>query len=475
MAGKIIKTVFQFRRATATEWEANKTVVPAAGEPCFVIDKNILKIGDGVATFEELEPINGVNVEIAADGKSVVLKDNVFSLIGFDAAEVGAQPRKAADGTLEWIVPSTETVDGLQSAIAGLKSDVKTLQDIVGTTDEGEDPLITRVQSLETKMDGTGEGTVDAKIDAKINAWADNVTDNGTVDTIVELVDYVAKHGVEASKMASDITTLQSLVGDTSVAEQIAGAVAGAGHIVEDKAMAIFSKVKYEVAYKPVGTLVDYRDKEIRVMCPANTEWALQNSGENADANMYYIGFKAYAPSADVVGFKEDLAEVIGDNTLYSFEDNEFAGVDKFGRKYSVVWLPAARYDAEADTWTYYGSMSSTEKYIGWYYSVEWYNAEGKIVATDTIRINLSDEKCHTNIKPYYAEEYADKIEAVKVGDTLLDIVEKTVVIPVGAGLKTSEEIKIAEDGTLFIGAISFDKIAQGEAEIVMDGGGAAK
>ena len=45
---KKIKTVFQFRRATTEEWGWNKTVVPAAGEPCYDLDLKTLRIGDGV-------------------------------------------------------------------------------------------------------------------------------------------------------------------------------------------------------------------------------------------------------------------------------------------------------------------------------------------------------------------------------------------------------------------------------------------
>ena len=134
--------------------------------------------------------------------------------------------------------------------------------------------------------------------------------------------------------------------------------------------------------------------------------------GENSDANMYYIGFKAYAP-VDAVSFKEDLKETIEDDTMYYFE-GEFAGVDAQGRKYSIVWLPAANH---ADgTWTYYGSMSSESKYIGWYYTVEWYDVDGKVIAGDQIRINLSNEDCHNNIKPYYMTNYAtsEEVEALR-------------------------------------------------------------
>lgn len=218
MATKIIKTVFQFRRGTTAEWLENKTVVPAPGEPCFDLELNTLKIGNGVKTYEQLEPINGVQFKV--ENGSLVLEDNTLKLMGFKDAPEGAQPRKKADGTLEWIVPSTETVDGLQKAIAGLQSDVKTLQETDGT-------LLSQIGILENKMDGVGEGTVDAKIDAKINAWATEVTNNETIDTIKEAIDYVAKHGSDVADMLANIADLQNKVGEGTVQHQIAVAIAG--------------------------------------------------------------------------------------------------------------------------------------------------------------------------------------------------------------------------------------------------------
>lgn len=191
---------------------------------------------------------------------------------------------------------------------------------------------------------------------------------------------------------------------DLSAIEAEVATKLSADEVDEKINQAMLEDVDYEVAYKPSGTLVDYRKKEIRVMCPSDTEWQLQTSGEGADPNSYYIGFKAYAPDG-AASFKEDTAKTISDTTMYYFEDNDFAGIDAQGRKYSVVWLPVAKYDADTDTWTYYGAQSSTEKYIGWYYSVEWYNASGEIIASDCIRINLSNEECHTRLEPFYIQE----------------------------------------------------------------------
>lgn len=232
MAVQTLRMRIQLRRATTAKWTANKDVVPAAGEPCFDVELNTLKIGDGAKTYEQLEPIGGAGtVEVSADGTSIVLDDGVFKLAGFDAAETGAQPRKKADGTLEWVVPSTETVEGLQTTVAGLQSDVTNLQtdvsavkEILTPSGEGSSTLLERVEGLEGKV---GDGSVDDKITAAINKFATDVSDDGVVNSYKELIDYVAKHGDKAANMAADITALQGLVGNKSVSDQINEAVSG--------------------------------------------------------------------------------------------------------------------------------------------------------------------------------------------------------------------------------------------------------
>ena len=86
---------------------------------------------------------------------------------------------------------------------------------------------------------------------------------------------------------------------------------------------------------------------------------------------------------------------------MYYFENNDFAGIEPNGRKYSIIWLAAAYCDDEGN-WTYYGANSTKERYIGWSYHVEWYDANGVKVGSDMMRINLSNEDCHDSIEPYY-------------------------------------------------------------------------
>ena len=221
MAEQKIKLVIQLRRDYAANWEKYKDIVPAQGEPCFVVDENILKIGDGVTKFCDLEPINGVQSALSGDGKSIVLEDGVFKLMGYDAAEIGAQPQKTKDG-IQWVVPVdlTGAVKALQGSVDEIEKDIATLQD-------GATSILSKIGILENKMDGTGEGTVDAKIEAKIKAFEEKVTDNGTIDTIQELVKYVADHGSEVQAMVNDIANLKELIGNMSVEDKILDAIAG--------------------------------------------------------------------------------------------------------------------------------------------------------------------------------------------------------------------------------------------------------
>ena len=447
----ILNTRIILRNDSTVNWNANLDQILLKGELGIEFldsGKAKVKIGDGVKNWQELEYFGGE--ELLGDGKSVKVANGEICLVGFDAAEIGAQPRKNADGLIEWIVPSTETVDGLKSAVAGLQkdvaelqTDVASLQEIITPSGEGELPLLDRLETLENQMNGDGENSVVAIVNQEINKFANEISDDGTINTFKELVDYVAGHGAEFSAVVNDVTTLQELVGNKSVSDQIVEAITNSGHILENKALAIFKKIKYEISHKPTGTLVDYRDKEIRVMIPAGTQFELQNSGEGADPNAYYIGFKAYAPES-AVSFKEDLAQTISDEEMYYFEGNDFAGIDANGRKYSIVWLPVAKYDGS--TWNYYGKGSSANKFVGWYYTVEWYDANGIVIGTDTIRINLTNESCHNAIKPFY--------------------------VPNIVSSDAENKISIAADGTMEVNSLNVNKLVQIDGEwLVMNGG----
>lgn len=373
-------------------------------------------------TLTEALKKTSVAVKNYVDGKFQPLEDE--RLATADKTLVGAI------NELQTNVTSSQTnITNLQTNVTNLQENVAIIQEIVNPSGEDASPLLSRVETLEEKMDGNGEGSVNARIDAKINEFANVVTDNGRIDTIKEMIEYVNLHGGEFKEVINDITDLKELVGKEPVGDQIIDAINSSGHISEKESKAVFAKVGYEVCNVPNGVLVDYRDKEIRIMFPENFEYSLQNVGGTGDSNNYYFAFKAYAPEG-AVSFKEDMGEIILDDTMYSFENNPYAGIDEYGRKYSLCWLAAAKFDGT--NWTYYGANSKPEKYIGWTYSVEWYDANGIVVGSDEIRINLTNEKCHKDNKPYYinsvietANAYTDAQIKAKIPETYgIEIVE---------------------------------------------------
>lgn len=344
---KVYNTTFKLKRGIASRW-AELNPILQQGEPGFVYDTNQLKIGDGITPWNELP----------------------------------------------YLVPTDE---------------INQLSEIVSNLNKQLDELNLDINTINEQLNGTGEGSVDSKIDQKLSDFASKITDDGTINTLKELIDYVSTHGDEFSQVIVDITELQRLVGEASVQEQIDNALANSNLLNIDEAkltflskkeaLASYETKRYEISELPEGASVDYSDDEIRIFCPENTKWIKQNVGSTGNKNMYYMAFKAYAPK-EAVSFKEGDRGVIIDE-MHTF-DEAFSGIDEYGRKYSICWLALANYDEGNDEWTYFGRNSTTKKYIGWSYIVEWYNEDGIMIDSDSIRINLSNENCHYTNEPYY-------------------------------------------------------------------------
>lgn len=182
-----------------------------------------------------------------------------------------------------------------------------------------------------------------------------------------------------------------------------------------DAIPSVYVARKYNISDTPKGTLVNYGEKEIRVMVPANAEFTKQNVGVGGDANTYYMTFKTYAPYG-AVGYKEHLGSQSDNEILTDLK------TDEYGRRYQPTWLGLAKIDEVTGNWTYYGKTSSDNKMIGWDYRIDWYDANNMMIASDSVRINLSNEDCHNNIKPYYMAQYATSSEVDALKESIADI-----------------------------------------------------
>ena len=61
MATQVLNTRFQLKRGLSEAWNRVNPVL-AAGEPGWTLDSHILKIGDGVTAWKDLEPIGGMQI-----------------------------------------------------------------------------------------------------------------------------------------------------------------------------------------------------------------------------------------------------------------------------------------------------------------------------------------------------------------------------------------------------------------------------
>lgn len=149
------------------------------------------------------------------DGLSIELKDGKLQINGFDEAAEGAQLRKNADGELEWFVPSTDTVDGLQSAVGVLQSDMKTAQDDIAALED-----LVGTESVETQIDNkiaelNLAGTYEAKGAAatakgEIEAVIGEVAEDKTVVKMIE--DAQAAATYDDTELAGRVTSAEGAI-----------------------------------------------------------------------------------------------------------------------------------------------------------------------------------------------------------------------------------------------------------------------
>lgn len=87
---KRIKTTFQLKRGTDEAWKFNNPIL-AKGEPGFVLDKNKLKIGDGITEWNKLPYLEGdidFIIEEPHTGQALIYKEDDSSWHNIDLSNV---------------------------------------------------------------------------------------------------------------------------------------------------------------------------------------------------------------------------------------------------------------------------------------------------------------------------------------------------------------------------------------------------
>jgi hypothetical protein len=364
--------------------------------------------------YIKLRSIAGLDKLTAVDG-TIFIADAVDGgmNIGVSISKQEGNQLQAVEGGLfvpavvvpEYSIEQQETAEDGFSASYRLKKTVGEEVSYVGDTINIAKNLVLQSATLETVTED-GVPYADAKVgDPYIkmvfnNADASNlyIPVKGLVDTYIAGSGIIIENGVVSVKLADITHGLVAVDGALSIdlaTRNTDGAMSKEDKKFIDSIPHAYVTRKYDISGTPDGTLVDYRDHEIRIMCPADAEFKKQEVGAGGDANAYYMTFNTFAPN-NAVGYIEHIGDKSDTEILTKLS------VDEYGRKYQTTWLGIASYDEATDTWSYYGANSSVEKYIGWDYKIDWYDADNKVIATDSVRINLSNESCHNELRPYY-------------------------------------------------------------------------
>ena len=93
----VINTTFQFKRGLASAWERNNPIL-AAGEPGWTLDTHILKIGDGVTAWNDLEIFSNFEIDEKDIQKAVnqYLEEHPIQIKTDTTLSVVGQPADAA-------------------------------------------------------------------------------------------------------------------------------------------------------------------------------------------------------------------------------------------------------------------------------------------------------------------------------------------------------------------------------------------
>lgn len=348
--------------------------------------------------------------------------------IGVLVAQDAGNALKAVDGGLfveqavvpEYAIEKQEVATDGFVATYKLKRTVGTEISYVGDEINIAKDLVLKGATMQTVTEANvpfdGANVGDPYIDMEFNDAASThlyVPMKGLVDSYsagdgIEIVDN--KVSIKLANVAHGLQMVDGALTLNLATRAVDGAMSKEDKLIVDSIPSVYVARKYDISGTPKGTLVSYGEHEIRIMCPANAEFTKQSVGAGGDANNYYMTFRTYCPNDSAVGYIEHLGGTSDAEVLTDIK------TDEFGRRYQTTWLSLAKYDETTGEWTYYGKTSSTDKYVGWDYQIDWYDASGIIVASDSVRINLSNEYCHANNKPYYMANIAtdDEVDALK-------------------------------------------------------------
>lgn len=452
--------------------------VPGSSTTVYYYGQKIVVVTADSADLYIIQPdktLKAAGAIPVGDNKSIT-KDSAgaFAIVGFADATENQQPRKKADGTIEWYTPDTSTVEGLSQTVGQHTTQISTLNEQM-TTVQGD------------------IATINSTLADKANS-ADVYTKQQTDD-----------------KISAAISSVYKPAGSTAFADLPAASAATLGNV-------------YNVtdAFTTTDSFVEGAGKSY----PAGTNVAVVLVGEDykydvlsgmVDLSNYSTTdeiAQTYATKTEVTtGLNGKVDKVEGSRLMTDAEGTKLAGIEagaqvnnitsvasgelaiSDAKELSIVAVAQDKVTGLADALagkvnTETGKGLSTNDF-----TTELLNkltalpAGAQVNAIDTV----SDEFTISETKELSVAAIAQtkitglpdalnaKLESVSINGTALTVTNKGVNIPIATdtllgvvkGSAKINEIAVGADGVMSVNTISTDKLEQGSDTIVWNGGGA--
>ena len=451
--------------------------VPGSSTTVYYYGQKIVVVTAESADLYIIQPdktLKAAGTVPVGDNKSITVSDGVIGITGFAAATENQQPRKKADGTIEWYTPDTSTVAGLSQTVGQHTQQISTLNEQM-TTVQGD---ITTINSTLADKANSADVYTKQQTDDKISAAISSVYKPAGSTTFAALPAPAANVLGNVYNVTDAFTTTDQFV-------EGAGKSYPAGTNVA--VVLVGEDYKYDVLSGMVDLSNYSTTDEIAQTYATKAEVTTGLSGkvDKVDGSRLMTD----AEGTKLAGI-EAGAQV---NNIASVASGELAISEE--KELSIVAVAQDKVTGLADALagkvnTEVGKGLSTNDFTT--PLLEKLNAlpaGAQVNAIDTV----SDEFTISETKELSVAAIAQskitglpdalnaKLESVSIAGTALTVTNKGVNIPIATDtllgvVKSSakiNEIAVGADGVMSVNTVSTDKLEQGSDTIVWNGGGA--
>lgn len=416
-----LNTRIVLRHDTTANWEAvADSAVLLKGEVGieFLSTGEVkIKIGDGTLTWRELDYFGGE--VLVGDGSTIVVDGQTIKLQGFEDAEVGAQLVKGENGALTWIKPAEANVEELETTVSDIQTSVSELGESVGALEAsvGEVPEGKTIVQMITESTYNDTALIDRI--AVIEGDYLTSSDSSILRTEIASAKQEAIDAILGETINEDFDTLQEIAAwiqsDTTNSADLISRVSS----VETK----------------LQTIAD--GAQVNVIDSVDTEQFGLDAAKNL--TLLDVAMSKVTGLAEALAAKVDVVEgyrLITDDEATKLE-SLVVGEDGSIQISGEVHASKVQ---ELDAWI--TQRASTLEGL----------SENNLTDALVEKINASQENV---------------IESVKINNTVLNVVDKTVVIPVD-----DNSIGLSDAGALEVKSVNVSKLVQTDGDTLILNGG---